>query len=38
MAADTTAPRAKCVHCKTNIEKDSIRIGILEPSSKFDGT
>jgi hypothetical protein len=29
--------RSKCVHCKMAIDKDSIRIGILEPSSKFDG-
>eukprot|EP01087_Luapelamoeba_hula_P005895 TRINITY_DN1594_c2_g1_i2.p1 TRINITY_DN1594_c2_g1~~TRINITY_DN1594_c2_g1_i2.p1 ORF type:complete len:1110 (+),score=268.26 TRINITY_DN1594_c2_g1_i2:108-3437(+) len=29
--------RSKCVYCKTNIEKDTMRIGIKEQSTKFDG-
>lgn len=29
--------RSKCVHCKLTVEKDSIRVGILEASTKFDG-
>ncbi|KAL6078683.1 Poly [ADP-ribose] polymerase 1 [Balamuthia mandrillaris] len=29
--------RSSCKHCKTKIEKDSLRIGILEPASNFDG-
>jgi len=29
--------RSTCKHCRTKIEKDSLRIGILEQSDKFDG-